>query len=122
MADDPGAAVDALLDRLVDVLSGAGAGGRTTTGTAEDDGVVLTLGGNRRVESIAIDPRLLRRRESIGPAIAAAYNEALRAQPDRADTTASTRAGLAEVQNDSLAVTQQLNGSLLATLERLKGL
>jgi DNA-binding protein YbaB len=123
MADDPRAAMDALLDRLVDVLSGAGAiGAGTTSGTAADGGVVVTLTAHGRVESIDVDPRMLRHREAIGPAVVAAFNEALRARPDRRDDAAATRTELTAIQEESVVVTQQLNGSLLTTLERLKGL
>ncbi len=116
---DPVAAMDSLLDRLVAVLSGNAAAGRPTSGTAEDDAIVVTVGPDGHVQDIDLDARLLRRPDAIGPGIAAAANEAIRARPARDGTGAMTE-DLRAIQEESLTLTRQLNASLLDSLERLK--
>ena len=119
---DPVAAMDSLLDRLVSVLSGsATGGGRSSTGTAEDEGVVVTVGPDGRVLEIRIDPLMRRRPESIAPGIVAAANEAIAARPEGGASHGTLTEQLKAIQEDSLVVTRQLNASLIASLEHLKG-
>jgi hypothetical protein len=124
-ADDPVAAVDGLLDRLVSVLSGTAAGGPDSVGTAADadgvgSGITATVGADGRLRELEIDARLLRRPDAIGAGIAAAVNDALRNRPPR-----SAGAGMTEelqaIQEQSLTVTREVNASLLSAVERLKG-
>ncbi|WP_375498908.1 hypothetical protein [uncultured Jatrophihabitans sp.] len=119
MADDPGAVVDALLDRLVTVLSGTAGDAPSTTGTAADDQIVAVL-RRGRVESLSLDPRVLRDRGRVAADIVTAVNAAMDAAP-RVGTGSSIVESLKAIQEDSLQVTGQLNGSLLASLERIRG-
>ncbi len=120
MDDDPGAAMDALLDRLVGVLSGSGTTDPIVTGEAADGQVVATLRGGR-VESLTLDPRVLRDPERVVGHIVEAVNSAVDARPDAAGTGGSTVDALKAIQQDSLRLTSQINTSLLASLDRIKG-
>lgn len=120
MSEDPVQLVDTLLERLVSALSGGGApDGEPTTGSAAEGMVRAVVGSDGHVQSLALDPKLLRTPGQVAPGIVTAVNQAVEAAPE-VSTTSSRIEDLKSIQNDSLDMTMRMNASLVGALEALK--
>jgi len=115
---EPARLLDDLLERVAGVLSGGAAAGEPSEGTDADGYARVRLGGDGRVAAIDLDPRLARHPARVAPAIVEAVNAAIDARPATSRHTVMT-SELQKLQQESLAVTKELNASLLASLDAL---